>query len=87
LVRTNYVANRDRQYRPYSEAQGFVRKLGLKNVSEWETYCKSGEKPDDIPSGPRRVYGSEFRGIVATRRSRGRPEALQGALFSYLEAL
>src|SRR5215217_2163014 len=53
---------RDRQYRPFEEAREFVRNLGLKNRDDWAAYCKSGEKPDDIPSGPARVYKSEFKG-------------------------
>ena len=30
--------------------------LNLKNVDEWEQYCKSGKKPDDIPNHPAGVY-------------------------------
>lgn len=52
-----------RRMRPFTEARDFVQKLGLKNVAEWEAYYKSGEKPKDIPAGPREAYGSEFRGF------------------------
>jgi hypothetical protein len=53
---TRYVANALRKYRSYSEAKSFVQKLGLKNHQEWKDYCKSGNKPDDIPANPWQVY-------------------------------
>ncbi len=52
-----------RRLRPFTQARAFVQKLGLKNVAEWEAYYKSGEKPKDIPAGPREAYGSEFNGF------------------------
>ena len=48
------IANRVRQYRPFEEARAFVRGLGLKSGTEWIDYCKSGKKPDDIPTNPHR---------------------------------
>ena len=48
-------------WRPFFEAWAFVRALGLKNVQEWQAYGRSGQKPDDIPSGPAKVYASEWR--------------------------
>ena len=38
------------------EAKEFVRTLGIKHHKEWNDYCKSGNKPDDIPSDPWIVY-------------------------------
>ena len=45
-----------KQFRDFESAREFVRKLGLKNKPEWQEYCKSGDKPDDIPSDPWIVY-------------------------------
>jgi len=45
-----------RDHRSFKEAREFVRSLGLKNMQEWQDYCKSGNKPDDIPSTPQNVY-------------------------------
>ena len=45
-----------KKYRPFKEARKFVRSLGLKNRDEWRVFCKSGEKPDDIPNYPAGVY-------------------------------
>jgi hypothetical protein len=53
---TGTVAPKDRAYRSFEEARKFVRNLGLKNWKEWMAYCKSGNKPDDIPSSPSKVY-------------------------------
>jgi hypothetical protein len=38
--------------RPFAEARNYVHKLGLKNREDWKQYCKSGNKPDDIPNSP-----------------------------------
>ena len=54
---------RKRMYRPFSEAREFVRSLELKNQSEWYAYCKSGEKPADIPSNPHSSYKEEWKGF------------------------
>lgn len=56
---TGIIAPRLREYRPFNEAKKFVNSLGLKNNTEWIKYCKSGRKPNDIPSGPERTYKNE----------------------------
>jgi hypothetical protein len=53
---TGSIASQLKQYRSFKEAREFVRTLGLKGVKEWYDYCKSGEKPDDIPTAPWNVY-------------------------------
>jgi hypothetical protein len=53
---TGIVANQNIQYRSYKEAREFVRSLGLKGYDDWYAYCKSGNKPDDIPATPWNVY-------------------------------
>lgn len=53
---SKYVANQQRLYRDYQSAKFFVSKLGLKSVSEWKDYCKSGKKPTDIPNNPDQYY-------------------------------
>jgi hypothetical protein len=50
------VATQNRVYRSFTDAREFVRNLRLKNHREWQEYCKSGEKPDDIPTNPWDVY-------------------------------
>ena len=53
---TGTVATNDRVYRSFKEAREFVRSLNLKGVNEWREYCKSGNKPDDIPAAPWVTY-------------------------------
>ena len=53
---TFFVANYNRQYRTFNEAKKFVRGLNLKSQKEWEEYCKSGNKPDDISTHPQTLY-------------------------------
>ena len=57
------VRKRSRQYRPFLEARAFVHSLGLKSGKAWSLYCKSKEKPEDIPSAPHYVYKTEFKGM------------------------
>ena len=60
---TGRVADQFKQYRPFSEAREFVRSLGLKSRKEWDEYCKSGNKPDDIPTGVTQTYKNDFKGM------------------------
>ena len=51
-------------FRPFEEAREFVRTLGLKNYREWTEYCRSGKKPEDIPSSPYQIYkGKGWKGL------------------------
>ena len=42
--------------RPFRKARAFARSRGLKSATEWSEYCKSGKKPDDIPTCPDQTY-------------------------------
>ena len=44
------------KYRSFEDARKFVQSLNLKNMKEWQEYCKSGGKPEDIPATPWTVY-------------------------------
>ena len=52
----NKVAYRNINYQQYDKARAYIRELGLKNTNEWLVYCKSGNKPFDIPSNPQNTY-------------------------------
>jgi hypothetical protein len=45
-----------RKFRSFDDAKEFVRKLNLTSWKEWQEYCKSGNKPNDIPSAPEHQY-------------------------------
>jgi len=50
-------------YRAFKEAKQFVHNLGLKSRSQWLQYCKSSEKPNDIPTYPQdSIYKSKWKG-------------------------
>jgi 3-mercaptopyruvate sulfurtransferase SseA len=56
---TGTVATHLKAYKSFEEARDFVHKLKLKGEKEWRTYCKSGQKPEDIPANPNQVYKQE----------------------------
>ena len=43
-------------YLSFEEAREFVHSLNLKSQTEWRKYCKSGDKPNDIPSNLCKIY-------------------------------
>jgi len=51
------------KFRSFKKAREFVRKLGIKTQSGWSDYCKSGNKPADIPIDVRMVYKKEWKGL------------------------
>lgn len=60
---TATVAANLRNFRSFPEARGFVRKLGLRDQSEWAAYSSGrlpdkGLRPDDIPGNPQKVYAN-----------------------------
>jgi len=57
---TGRVANRNKKYRTFEESRKLVHLLKLKNVEEWNQYCTSGNKPDEIPNNPQRTYKQDW---------------------------
>ncbi len=57
------IKNNARKWRLFIDARAFVHTLGLKSGTEWNSYCKSGKKPSDIPSAPHYIYRTEFKSI------------------------
>ncbi|HXC44364.1 MAG TPA: hypothetical protein VNY51_12685 [Candidatus Dormibacteraeota bacterium] len=81
-IGTGRVGNRNRIFRPFDEARAFVRTLGLESQKAWRTFCKSGNKPHDIPGNPNSAYAEagwdgygDWLGTckIATSRRRFRP--------------
>ncbi len=61
---TGSIAPQLRVYRPFNEAREFVHSLNLKDRKEWQQYCKSGKKPNDIPFNPERAYKNKgWKGV------------------------
>jgi len=53
---TEIIATQNRKYLTYDDAKKFVHALDLSGSTAWRKYCKSGNKPEDIPSNPNNTY-------------------------------
>ncbi len=53
---TGNISVKNRKYRSFEDARKFIHSLGLKSFTEWNAYCISGNKPDDIPTAPKNTY-------------------------------
>ena len=40
-------------------ARAFARSLHLSNKRAWRRWCSEGERPEDIPANPHRVYAGQ----------------------------
>jgi Integrase repeat unit len=58
---TGRIADQYRNYRSFEEAKKFVHSLGLRTQEQWQQYCKSGNKPEDIPSNPHSTYKENWK--------------------------
>ena len=56
---TGSIAPKNREFLPFEEARDFARSLNLRNRDGWYEYCKSGERPDDIPANPGIIYKND----------------------------
>ena len=45
-----------KEFRSFEDAREFVRLLNLKSIEDWKEYCKSGNKPNNIPANPLQKY-------------------------------
>jgi len=53
---TGNVAPQNMKFRSFEESRKFAKSLKLKSHAELKEYCKSDNKPIDIPSNPNLVY-------------------------------
>jgi len=74
---TNNKQHNKVEWLPFEEARTYAQSLGLKNAKEWEKYCTSVKKPNNIPYDPPNAYKDEWRGwsdwlgkITYNRRNR-----------------
>lgn len=56
---TGTVATFQRKYLSFGDARKFVHSLGLRTKDDWSAYCKSGNRPPDIPAAVNRIYADE----------------------------
>lgn len=48
------------KYWNFIDARAFVRGLSLKTKTEWENFCKSNQKPNELPRNPKSKYKREW---------------------------
>lgn len=61
---TGVIASQKRIIFPFDKARPFVHKLKFRKLNEWREYCKSGNKPDNIPANPDHTYkGKGWKGF------------------------
>jgi hypothetical protein len=53
---TGNISSKDFNFRSFEESRIFVRNLKLNGQTAWFKWCKSNEKPNDIPSCPSKTY-------------------------------
>ena len=53
---TGNIAPQNRKYRSFEKARKFARSLKLNGQAAWSEWCKSSDKPDDIPAAPNNIY-------------------------------
>ena len=61
---TENVKKKIKRFCSFQEARNYVRTLKLKNTKEWKEYCKSGRKPNNIPSSPENTYDDLWEGWI-----------------------
>ena len=55
-IGTGTIASFNIKFRDFNNARAFARKLNFQTKTQWMKYCKSGEKPNDIPTVPENTY-------------------------------
>jgi hypothetical protein len=53
---TGTIAFFNLEYLPFEEAREFIQPLEIKTTKEWYEWCKSGNKPQNIPASPYQTY-------------------------------
>src|SRR5829696_5910706 len=61
---TGNIHPSNKEWRPFEEAREFMRGLGLRDRAEWRKWCKSDQRPKDIPTNPAKIYKGRWRGIA-----------------------
>ena len=71
----NVSTKPQKEFLPFHKALRFARALKLATNSEWNAWCKGGERPGNIPSSPHRTYKNDgwegwghWLGTLAARR-------------------
>jgi hypothetical protein len=53
---TGNVATKDQRFLPFKKALVYARSLKLEGKEDWKAWCKSGARPNNVPSNPQQTY-------------------------------
>ena len=59
---TGYIATQNREFASFEEAKSFIHALKITKSQQWKEYCRSGQKPENIPSHPHVIYKHKWQG-------------------------
>ena len=59
---TGTIAPQNKKFLSFNKARKIVHKLNIRSQSEWKLYCKSGKKPNNIPSNPNLCFDKVWKG-------------------------
>lgn len=69
--------SRYRTFLSFTEARRFVKTLGLRTITEWKMYCRSGRRPINIPARPETIYLAQWKSwnhfLGCKKATTGRP--------------
>ena len=58
---TDRISDNKKEFCTFNEAREYARNLNLFSSSQWLEFCKSENKPNNIPTDPRKVYKNKFK--------------------------
>ena len=54
-------SKKSRNWPSFEEAKKIMKGFKLKNARDWREWCKSGQRPNNIPSAPDKVYKDDWK--------------------------
>ncbi|MDC0572924.1 Helicase associated domain protein [Luminiphilus sp.] len=51
-----HLNSKNRHFKSFEEARKYAHSLKLKSQTEWQSFCRRGKRPADIPSNPQSKY-------------------------------
>jgi superfamily II DNA or RNA helicase len=55
-IKTISTFKKNEMFLNYENAKTIIHQLKIKNLKDWQLYCKSGKRPNNIPSNPQNSY-------------------------------
>jgi putative methyltransferase/type III restriction/modification enzyme restriction subunit/helicase-like protein/integrase-like protein len=86
---TGRIADKYKTFKKFSAAREFIHSIKLASRDKWEYYCKSMQKPTDIPASPWRVYKKDWNGWpdwLGYEESRWSPKKVKELLRGLIES-